>query len=245
MKTSKLLIWLLLAPAPVLLADSATDRRIEDAARSSYNYVTVLQNHVKVHARDGVVTLSGTVSDPDQKTLAENTAAGLPGVVRVDNQISVQAAAPEHSDDWIAFKIRTTLLMKGNVSARATNVDVKDGVVTLTGDATSLAQKELTESYVKDIEGVKAVQNNLTVPVVAKRSFGEVVDDASITAQVKYALLTHQSTSALKTDVDTKDGAVVVTGEAGSPAERDLITQLAKTTRGVKSVDNQMTVKNN
>ncbi len=69
------------------------------------------------------------------------------------------------------------------------------------------------------------------------------IDDASITAQVKYALLTHESTSALKTSVKTKDGAVAIEGEAGSAAEKDLVTLLANGVRGVKLVTNQMTVK--
>jgi osmotically-inducible protein OsmY len=36
---------------------------------------------------------------------------------------------------------------------------------------------------------------------------------------------------------------VVVSGEAGSDAEKDLVTKLAENIRGVKSVSNNMTVK--
>jgi osmotically-inducible protein OsmY len=60
---------------------------------------------------------------------------------------------------------------------------------------------------------------------------------------VKYALLTHRSTSALKTKVTTTDGVVAVKGEAGSEAEKSLVTKLAESIRGVKSVTNDMTVK--
>jgi osmotically-inducible protein OsmY len=69
------------------------------------------------------------------------------------------------------------------------------------------------------------------------------MDDASITSQVKYALLSHKSTSALKTKVTTNDGVIVVTGEASSDAEKSLVTKLASDVRGVKSVSNNMTVK--
>jgi osmotically-inducible protein OsmY len=60
---------------------------------------------------------------------------------------------------------------------------------------------------------------------------------------VKYALLSHKSTSALKTKVTTTDGAVRVTGEAKSDAEKALVTKLAQDVRGTKSVTNDMTVK--
>jgi len=141
--------------------------------------------------------------------------------------------------------VRALLLMKSNVSVSSTKVDVKDGVVTLTGSADSVAQKELTETYVREVEGVKRVNNSLVVakPVEPPRTMGDVLDDASITAQVKYALLTHHSTSAIDTKVSTKDGMVIITGEADNDAERDLVTKLVQAVRGVRSVRNDMTLK--
>ena len=246
-KPTKLIALTLILLAPgVLLANYETDRKIEDAAKASYNYHAILQDHVKVKAKDGVVTLTGTVPDKNQKTLAEDTVTSLPGVVDVNDQIHVESPAPEQSDDWIALKIHTTLLMKPNVSVAQTHVAVKDGVVTLTGTADSTAQKELTEAYIKDIKGVKSIDNDLTVGGTAPtsdHSTGDFVDDASITAQVKYQLLIHHSTSALKTKVETQGGMVTISGQADSAAEKDLVTKLATDVRGVKSVDNSMTVR--
>src|SRR4051812_30126772 len=107
-----------------LFASSTVDHKIEDAAKASYNYRVVLENRVKVSASEGVVTLSGTVSDEEEKHLAVDTVENLPGVVRIDDQIKVQAAFPEHSDNWMAVKIRSRLLVKGNVSAATTKVAV-------------------------------------------------------------------------------------------------------------------------
>ena len=224
-----------------LLASSATDRKIEDAAKASYNYRTVLEDHVKVKANDGVVTLTGTVQDSDDRDLAADTVGNLPGVVTVRNEIKVESTYPEKSDAWMALKIRSRLLVKGNVSATSTKVDVKDGNVMLTGTADNVAQKELTGIYAKEIDGVKSVQNDIVV--TDKPTVGEKIDDASITSQVKYALLAHKSTSAVKTKIVTSDGVVLVTGEAASDAEKSLVTKLASDVRGVNSVTNKMTVK--
>jgi len=73
---------------------------------------------------------------------------------------------------------------------------------------------------------------------------GEKIDDASITIQVKYALVSHKSTSALKTKATTTNGVVRVMGDAASDAEKALVSKLAGDVRGVKSVTNDMTVKN-
>jgi hyperosmotically inducible protein len=245
MKNKNLSVLLALIIAPVAaIASSAEDRKIEQAAEASYNYRTVLEDHVKVKSHDGIVTLTGTVQDKDDRDLAEDTVENLPGVTHVKNEITIAPTYPEHSDAWIGLKVRGRLLVKGNVSATATAVTVKDGVVTLTGTADNAAQKELTGMYAQEIDFVKSVENNLVVKSQpAAQSVGEKIDDASITSQLKFALLRHKATSAVKTKVVTTDGKVVVTGDAASAAEKSLVTKLAEDVRGVKSVTNNMVVK--
>lgn len=245
MNTKKISLLLVLIASPIAaFASSETDRKIEQAAKASYNYRTVLEDHVKVSARDGVVTLTGTVQDRADKELAADTVENLPGVASVRNEIKIKPAYSEHSDAWMAFKIRGRLLGRANVSATSTKVSVQDGVVTLTGTADNPAQKELTEVYAKEIDWVKSVKNDIVVVnAPARETMGEKIDDASVTSQIKFALLDHKGTHALKTKVTTNEGIVVITGEAGSDAEKSLVTKLAKGVRGVKSVKNEMTVK--
>ena len=246
MKNKNLSALLLIIASPLaLFASAETDRKIEDAAKASYNYRTVLEDHVKVKAHDGVVTLTGTVMDRDEKDLAADTVENLPGVTSVRNDIEIKSSYPEHSDAWIAVKIRSRLLVKANVSAATTKVEVKDGIVTLTGTADNVAQKDLTAIYAKDIDNVKSVNNDIVVKdsPPAKETMAEKMDDASITSQVKFALLTHKATSAVKTKVTTNDGVVTVSGIAANDAEKSLVTKLAGDVRGTRSVTNNMSVK--
>jgi len=215
---------------------------------------------VKVDVDNGVATLTGKVHTDEQSRIAEDTAAAFSGVDRVVNKVKVSEDMKQGSDEWIAVKIRSRLLVKANVSFASTKVDVRNGVVYLTGTADNVAQKQLTEEYVKDIDGVRSVTND--IQVVDKDSMayksnkdnnynhttstaGEKIDDSSITAQVKYELFSHRSTSALKTKVNTNEGHVVISGDASNDAEKDLVTKLAKSVRGVESVDNNMVVRNN
>ena len=244
MKNKNISALLVFIAAPIaLLASSVTDRKIEDAAKASYNYQTVLEDHVKVKAKDGIVTLTGTVQDRDYKDLAADTVENLPGVLSVNNEIKVEPSYPEKSDAWMALKIRSRLLVKANVSAATTKVVVTDGNVVLSGTADNIAQKDLTAVYAKDIDGVKSVQNEIVVKDSSPSTIGEKIDDASITSQVKYALLSHRATSAVKTKVTTNEGVITITGEASSAAEKSLVSKLAGDVRGVKSVNNSMTVK--
>jgi len=239
----------LLLSNPLLAASD--DAKIEDAAKASYNYRTILEGHVSVSSTNGVVTLTGTVHDQELKTLAEDTVNNLPGVVRVDNQIKVEPApTPAHSDGWIAFKIRYELLIHSHVSATTTTVNVKDGLVTLTGNADNQAQKDLTEFYAKGVQGVKSVTNQITVnaPAATANNYDSssaadaYVDDTSITAQIKHELGGYPSTKTVKPTVTTTNGAVLIGGTASSNTQKTLITQLAQSIRGVRSVTNNMTV---
>ena len=243
----------LLAATSALLVSSAslrasdTDSRIESSAAKSYVFKTYLKNDsIKTESKDGAVTLTGTVAEASHKSLAQDTVASLPGVISVDNRLKVKGENPaEHSDMWISMKVKSALLFHRNVSASGTDVYVKDGVVSLRGEASSLAQKELTTEYAKDVDNVKEVKNEMTIaknPVIPSETTGDKIDDASITAQVKSSLLSHHSTSALHTTVSTTDGVVTLSGIAKNDAEKSLVTKLVTDINGVTSVINNMTV---
>jgi osmotically-inducible protein OsmY len=249
-KTGQTLI--LVAASALLIANSPlraseTDDRIESSAKKSYVFKTYLTDDaIKTESKNGAVTLTGTVMQESHISLAQDTVSGLPGVKSVDNRLVVKGEAPaEHSDGWVGLKVKTALLFHRNVRATKTDVNVKDGIVTLSGEASSMAQKELTTEYAKDVEGVKEVKNEMTVakaPAKPDETVGEKIDDASITAQVKMSLLSHRSTSAVKTKVETTDGVVTLTGIAKNTAEKALVTKLATDVNGVSSVVNNMTI---
>jgi osmotically-inducible protein OsmY len=229
------------------LRASETDDRIESAAKKSYVFKTYLKDDsIKTESKNGAVTLTGTVAFESHRSLAQGTVEGLPGVKSVDNRLKVKGESPaEHSDGWLSTKVKTVLLFHRNVSASGTDVHTKDGVVSLRGEASSIAQKELTTEYAKDVEGVKEVKNEMTIaktPAQPHETIGEKIDDASITAQVKMSLMSHRSTSAMKTKVSTTDGVVTVSGIAKNAAEKSLVTKLITDINGVGSVINNMTI---
>ena len=224
-----------------------TDSRIESSAAKSYTFKTYPKDDsIKVDSKDGVVTLTGTVADASHKSMAENTVASLPGVTGVDDQLKINGEQPaEHSDAWITMKVKTALLFHRNVSATGTSVYTKDGIVTLQGVAGSIAEKELTTEYAKDVDNVKEVKNDMTIttaPATASETTGDKIDDASITAEVKSSLMSHRATSAIHTGVTTTDGVVTLTGIAKNDAEKSLVTKLTTDVNGVTSVINNMTV---
>jgi len=71
----------------------------------------------------------------------------------------------------------------------------------------------------------------------------EVLEDTAITAAVKANFVKEPGLSALKIDVDTKDGVVVLNGVADNDSARQRASQVAQGIKGVKEVRNHLTVK--
>ena len=177
---------------PVQATD--TDAKIASSFKQTYVYRTYLNDDaITAVAKDGVVTLAGTVAQASHKTLAQETALRLPGVTRVDNQLTVPAGGVvENSDAWVANQVKLALQFHRTVNATATFIKVKDGIVTLTGEALSATQKGLAAEYAADIGGVRGVRNEMTVataPQTAERPGANLqpvdrpdgnLDDASI-----------------------------------------------------------------
>jgi osmotically-inducible protein OsmY len=245
---------LLMTAVPVAGFANEMDGRIESSAKNSFVFRKYLKDDaITVESTDGIVLLTGTVADVDHKSLAQETVASLPGVKGVINHLELAGeSVVEDSDTWITMKVKTSLLFHRHVSAM-TEVTVKDGIVTLQGEATSQAQKDLTTEMVKDVEGVQSVQNKMTVAKTPGQpaektmgqkmdAVGDSIDDASTTALVKMTLLYHSSTSGLRTTVETYNGVVTLSGSAKSAAEKDLVTKYVQDVHGVKSVVNNITV---
>lgn len=72
---------------------------------------------------------------------------------------------------------------------------------------------------------------------------GAHADDGQITAKVKNGLSADKDLSALRIDVDTKDGIVTLTGNAPTEAARQRATDIARHVADVKEVRNQLVVK--
>ncbi len=155
---------------PAGLFANDVDDNIEKSFKDSYvNRSQLRDSDVSVDAENGVVTLSGSVHNADQKRLAEDTVRGISGVTTVRNELKVKSEPKESSDEWIALKVRSALLYHRNVSLMDTDVRVMDGNVVLTGTAESAAEKSLAGEYAADIQGVKNVDNQIKVVTAADK----------------------------------------------------------------------------
>ena len=74
---------------------------------------------------------------------------------------------------------------------------------------------------------------------------GEFVDDSAITAKVKTTFAKDPEVSALKVHVDTEKGVVTLSGKVKTEQERAKAAELARSTAGVRAVNNNLTLASN
>lgn len=249
MKSNQSLVFLAVLSSLLVangwLHASEIDDRIESTARNSYVFKTMLKDDsIITVSKDANVILMGTISDENQKILAGKYMESLNGVLSVDNQLHAKGESPaEYSDAWLADRIKFTLMIHRQVSKTKITMSVNGGVVCLRGEVLSQAQKEFTGEYAKNVDGVKNVNNKLSIATSVSdgdKAMNEQIDDASTSAMVKTALWINHSPNALKAGLETMDGNVAITGTANNQAEKNLITLLVTGIYGVKTVINSM-----
>ena len=161
-----------------------------------------------------------------------------------------------HADDGDLTEARqegsiwTAITLNRHLNPFTIDVDVENGVATLTGDVESDVDRDLAEQVAKDIDGIQRVDNQLQVNPDAERkertegnpSLSTSFSNATTTATIKSKLLWNSNTEGLDIDVTTNNGVVTLSGTAQSDAAKDLAGMLAKDTDGVHRVDNEIRV---
>jgi hyperosmotically inducible periplasmic protein len=145
-------------------------------------------------------------------------------------------------DTWLTAKAKIALAADGRVKGRQIDVETTQGVVMLRGKVDSDAAKQAAEDITKKLDGVKSVKNDLEVVVPSKREAVEEKDEA-ITARVKEHFAKDAHLKRADIAVQTNAGVVSLTGEVPDILTSANASWTAWLVSGVKSVKNDLTVK--
>jgi osmotically-inducible protein OsmY len=156
-------------------------------------------------------------------------------------------ASQEIIDARQESQIWTTYALSPYLRANDIKVLVQNGKATLTGKVDEDVNKDLAKQIALGVPGIKEVDNQIQVladykPTPSERSYGEVIDDVSISAAVKSKLIWSKTTDSQAIDVATQKGKVILTGTAASAEAKELAGRLASSTRGVESVTNNLVI---
>ena len=169
---------------------STRDFRLAQAVRDQFatdQETKGATSRVRVEAKDGIVTLSGTTDTVADKTLAETIARRTVGVANVVNEIAVIGTAAtsgqsfdersvrelarangesigQSSDDArIYSEVRRKIVAYEATPKKSIFVDVEGGDVTLRGMVFTTVARDEAVAAARNTEGVNAVRDQLMI----------------------------------------------------------------------------------
>ena len=146
------------------------------------------------------------------------------------------------NDTWLTAKTKIALAADGRVKGRQVDVETTKGQVMLRGKVDSDSAKQAAEDITKGLDGVKTVKNDLEVVAPSTREAVEDKDDA-ITKRVKEHIAMDSQLKKADFTVQTNAGIVSLTGEVNDIMTSANASWATRQVPGVKSVKNDLTVK--
>ena len=148
----------------------------------------------------------------------------------------------EQADDrLIASTVKAKLVGDPEINPFNIDVDAVEGVVTLTGRVDDKATRTEAVKLARETDGVKDVVDRIRVTTESK-TVGEHIDDMAITTKIKAQLAGDSLLNTFNIDVDTNDGVVTLSGRVATAAARDQAERIARETKGVEKVRNDLQV---
>lgn len=162
-------------------------------------------------------------------------------------QAATAATQQSVNDVRLESQIATSYELNPYLRANSLKVAVLGGNAVLTGKVDEKISKELAGEIAIGVPGIQQVDNRIEVeptylPHFGGSTFGNKVDDASISAAIRTKLQWNKDIDSVDTQVSTRNGRVTLIGNADSQQGKDLATTLAMNTRGVTSVTNNLRI---
>ena len=192
--------------------------------------------HIGVSVEKGVVTLTGHVASFAQKQAAITAVRRINGVRAIAEEIEVRYPFEKKiADDEIAKRALDILGWDSTVPARAIQVLVRNGWVTLTGDVDWYFQKQAAEDDIRKLSGVHGIINNIAIK--------PCVQAEDVRMKIEDALRRRLKGEVNGIRVTVQDGSkVILEGFVDNWNERQAIETAAWSAPGVKAVDDRLSV---
>jgi len=141
------------------------------------------------------------------------------------------------SDEELRRDVLAELEYEPSIDARKIGVAVEDGIVTLTGEVPSFAEKWNAERAVERVEGVRGIVNKIEVKPIGEFS------DANIAREAADALRWNLMVPPGKVIPKVENGYITLTGEVNYEFQRRAAEKAVRYIPGVKGIINLVTVK--
>jgi len=149
-------------------ADQRIQARVRDVLAMHRNAAV---RGARIDSHNGVVHLLGTAPTDGERNQASSCTEDIDGVVGVINEMTIEQAPnqadkislTEIDDPTIAAMVKVALQLHRSTRFASAEIVCIGGVVTVTGKARTLAEKNVVARVTAEIVGVREVRNNLSI----------------------------------------------------------------------------------
>ena len=196
----------------------------------------VAAKHISVTAIDGAITLGGHVMTYHEKHVAVRAAERVPAVRAVADDIDVRPpAVHERADDEIAEEIASLRSWRAEIPDSVA-AQVRDRRVILHGNVDSASQRDTAESAVRQLTGVRVVDNLIRVKALTEPTAADVEH------RVQEAIGRTADLAAQSIRVRMNNSTAHLSGHVPSLAALQIALHAAETVPGVAAVDSEIDV---
>ena len=147
--------------------------------------------------------------------------------------------ATRNADGAMTSVVQTSLETSEKVKARQVDVQIREGIVHMTGVVDTETARREAGKIAWRTQGVRGVVNDLTV---GERTVGSWTDDVMISSKVKSKLIANSEIRAGDIDVSSSQSVVTLIGRVSSSLIKGDAERIARGTTGVKDVHNELLV---
>ncbi len=146
-------------------------------------------------------------------------------------------------DSLLTARVKGALVSDEVTKAHRINIETYQGIIQLSGFVSSETEKTRAGEVAAAVPGVVEVRNAIEVrQTLANRDTGQVIDDVTITARVKAALVADTDTTARDINVESYQGVVQLSGFVDTSSERRHASRVARAVTGVEQVRNDLQI---
>ncbi len=151
--------------------------------------------------------------------------------------------------------VKAAFALHRDLAERPISVRSRKGVVTLSGQVASDAEKEEAGDIAASVVGIERIENLMAVnheltpeltpeltddEVANRRSLGQRLDDVSLAAKVKASITLHKELKGLDIMVRARDGTVYLKGTVETPEQSEIASRRASVVTGADRVENEL-----
>jgi osmotically-inducible protein OsmY len=251
---------------------SDADRALAGVVRAQfdrYGALATLSQNIQIKAKNGTVTLTGNVPGDQEKRMVDAMVENTPGVLAVHDEMRVSTVATvpfNQSDRALCTRVRQALVDRPTVAAYVPNIGVSadKGVVTLSGNVPSEADRQTIEDIARNTPGVAGLIDRMQAPLQptgriepAPRAYsadaGEMFSlhvqglnetDRTVSERILQGLRTDVALTALLpiVNISVADGKVTLRGTVQTDEQRRTIVSSVQRAAGVNNVIDELQV---